>query len=99
MRSFRGGCWNEPVVVSRAMVEDSKIAFLMVSTRGRMLDLGVDPFAEFRCTGFADGDCLWDLSLHRTGDVKLEGDVLGRMLIFFFLGERGREEELQGACC
>ena len=41
----------------------------MVSTRGRLLVLGVDPFAEVRCTGFADGDYLWDLSLgQRTGD-------------------------------
>ena len=26
----------------------------MVSTRGRWLVLGVDPFAEVRCTGFDD---------------------------------------------
>jgi hypothetical protein len=43
--------------------------FLMASTRGRLLVLGVDPFAEVRCTGFTDGDYLWDLSLRqRTGD-------------------------------
>jgi hypothetical protein len=49
--------------------EDSKSSFLMESTRGRLLVLGVDPFTEVRCTGFADGDCLWDLSLRqRTGD-------------------------------
>ena len=35
--------------------EGSKHAFLMASTRGRLLVLGVDPFAEVRCTGFADG--------------------------------------------
>ena len=54
--------------------EGSKHAFLMASTRGRLLVLGVDPFAEVRYTGFADGDCLWDLSLgQRTGEGKLEG--------------------------
>ena len=68
--------------------EDSKSAFLMASTRGRLLVLGVDPFAEVRCTGFADGDCLWDLSLRqRTGDGKIDGETfLGRLLIFFFGG-------------
>ncbi len=55
--------------VSAQWQEDSKSAFLMTSTRGSLLVLGVDPFAEVRCTGFADGDCLWDLSLRqRTGD-------------------------------
>ena len=51
----------------------------------------MDPFAEVRCTGFADGDCLWDLSLgQRNGDGKFDGETfLGRLLIFF-LGGRGR---------
>ena len=61
----------------------------MASTRGRLLVLGVDPFAEVRCTGFADGDCLWDLSLQRTGDDKLEGDVFGEVVDLFFLGGAG----------
>ena len=71
--------------------EGSKSAFLMASTRGRLLVLGVDPFAEVRCTGFVDGDCLWDLCLgQRTGDGKFDGETfLGRLLIFF-LGGRGR---------
>jgi hypothetical protein len=48
----------------------------MVSTNDRLLVLGVDPFAEVRCTGFADGDCLWDLSLRqRTGDGKIDGET------------------------
>ena len=72
LRSFWEGCWNEPVAVPAQWQEDSKSAFLMASTRGRLLVLGVDPFAEVRCTGFADGDCLWDLSLgQRTGDGKI----------------------------
>jgi hypothetical protein len=79
--------------------EDSKSAFLMASTRGRLLVLGVDPFAEVRCTGFADGDCLWDLSLQRTGDDKLEGDVFGEGVDLFSWGGGGGEEQLQGACC
>jgi hypothetical protein len=45
----------------------------MTSTHGRLLVLGVDPFAEVRCTGFTDGDCLWNLSLlQRTGDGKID---------------------------
>ena len=76
--------------------EDSKSAFLMASTRGRLLVLGVDPFAEVRCTGFADGDCLWDLSLQRTGDDKLEGDVFGEVVDLFFLGGRGRGRAAPG---
>ena len=65
----------------------------MASTRGLLLVLGVDPFAEVRCTGFTDGDCLWDLSLRqRTGDGKIDGETfLGRLLIFFFGGaEEGK---------
>jgi hypothetical protein len=63
----------------------------MVSTRGHVLVLGVDPFAEVRYTGFTDGDCLWDVSLgQHTGDGKFDGETfLGRLLIFF-LGGRGR---------
>ena len=50
--------------------------FLMTSTRGRLLVLGVDLFAGVRCTGFTDGDCLWDLSLgQRTGDGKFDGEA------------------------
>ncbi len=71
----------------------------MASTRGRLLVLGVDPFAEVRCTGFADGDCLWDLSLQRTGDDKLERDVFGEVVDLFSWGAGGGEEQLQGACC
>ena len=87
---------TKPVAVSRAWQEDSKSAFLMASTRGRLLVLGVDPFAEVRCTGFADGDCLWDLSLQRTGDDKLEGDVFGEVVDLFFLGGRGRGRAAPG---
>ena len=63
----------------------------MASTRGRLLVLGVDPFAEVRCTGFADGDWLWDLSLQRTGDDKLEGDVFGEDVdLFSWCGGGGK---------
>ncbi len=51
--------------VPAQLQEDSKSAFLMTSTRGHLLVLGVDPFAEVRCTGFSDGDYLWDLSLRQ----------------------------------
>jgi hypothetical protein len=63
------------------------------------LVLGVDPFAEVRCTGFADGDCLWDLSLRqRTGDGQDGwGDVFGEVVDFLLWGGGGGEEELQDA--
>ena len=107
LRSFWEGCRNEPVAVPAQWQEDSKSAFLMASTRGRLLVLGVDPFAEVRCTGFADGDCLWDLSLRqRTGDGKIDGETfLGRLLIFFFGGagegkrnSRARNTETMRRC-
>ena len=60
--------------------------FLMTSTRGRLLVLGVDPFAGVRCTGFADGDCLWNLSLgQRTGDGKFDGETFWVGCGWFFL--------------
>ena len=63
----------------------------MASTRGRLLVLGVDPFAEVRCTGFTDGDCLWDLSLgQRTGDGKFDGEAFLGGLWMFFLGGVGQ---------
>jgi hypothetical protein len=89
--SFWGGCWNEHVTVPAQWEEDSRCAFLITSTHGRLLVLGVNPFTKVRCTGFADGDYLWDLSLGQcTGDGKFDGETfLGRLLIFF-LGQRGR---------
>jgi hypothetical protein len=34
-----------------------------------------ESFPGVRCTGFTDGDCLWDLSLgRRTGDGKFDGE-------------------------
>jgi hypothetical protein len=48
----------------------------MTSTWGRLLVLGVNPFAGVRCTGDTDGDCLWDLSLGQsTGDGKFDGET------------------------
>ncbi len=73
----------------------------MTSTRGHLLVLGVHPFAEVRCTGFADGDCLWDLSLRqRTGDGQdWWRDVFGEVVDFLLWGSGGGEEELQDAQC
>ena len=63
----------------------------MASTRGRLLVLGVDPFAEVRFTGFTDGDCVGDLSLgQHTGDGKFDGEAFLDKLLIFFLGGRGR---------
>jgi hypothetical protein len=64
--------------------------FLMVSTRVHVLVLGVNPFAGVSCTGFVDGDCLWDLSLGRhTGDGKFDGEVFWVGCGWFFLGGSG----------
>ena len=73
----------------------------MASTRDRLLVLGVDPFTEVPCTGFTDGDCLWDLSLgHRTGDGKFDGETfLGRLLIFFLGGVGEGTRRSQGKYC
>ncbi len=61
----------------------------MVSTRGHLLVLGVDPFAGDRCSGFVDGDCLWDLSRASTGDGKFDGKVFWVGCGWFFLGRLG----------
>jgi hypothetical protein len=59
---------------------------VMTSTCGVFLVLGVDPFGGVRCTGFVDGDCLWDLSLgHRTGDGKFDGETVWVGCGWFFL--------------
>ena len=49
---------------------------------------GCESFAGISCTGFTDGDCLWDLSLGRhTGDGKFDGEVfLGRLWMLFLVG-------------
>ena len=50
--------------------------FLMASTCVHLRVLGVNPFEVVPCTGFTDGECLWDLSLgHRTGDGKFDGET------------------------
>jgi hypothetical protein len=56
---------------------------------------GCESFAGVRCTGFTDGDCLWDLSLGRcTGDGKFYGETfLGRLWMFFCEGRGGEEKE------
>ena len=66
--------------------------FLMESTRGRLLVLGVNPFPGVNYTGFVDGDCLWNLSLGQsTGDGTFDGETFfGRLCVIFFLGGRGR---------
>ena len=47
----------------------------MTSTRVHFRFLDVNPFGGVSCTGFADGDCLWDLSLGQcTGDGKFDGE-------------------------
>ncbi len=59
-------------VVSVRWWEVLRYVFLTVITRGRLLTLGVNPFAGVHCTGFVDGDCPWDLSLgQRTGNEEI----------------------------
>jgi hypothetical protein len=69
----------------------------MVSTHGRLLVLGVNPFVGDRCTGFTDGDCIWDLSLgQRTGDGKFDGETFWVGCGWFLSwGVGGGEVELQ----
>ena len=75
LRSFWGGCWNEPVAVPARWQEGSRCAFLMASTRGRLLFLGGNPLHGSDALDSRMGACLWDLSLgQRTGD----GDMMGR---------------------
>jgi hypothetical protein len=70
----------------------------MVSTRGRLLVLGGNPFHGSDALDSRMGACLWDLSLgQHTGDGKLdEATFLGRTWMFFSGGSGGGEEELQG---
>ena len=68
----------------------------MVSTRVRWRVLGVNPFEGVRCTGFVDGDFLWDQSLgQRTGDGKFDGETFWVGCGFLSWGNEGGEEELQ----
>ncbi len=65
--------------------------FLMTSTHGRLLVLGVDPFTGVHCTGFGNGDCLWDLSLgQHTGDGNFDGETFWVGCGWFFSWGSGR---------
>ncbi len=58
----------------------------------------MDPFTGVHCTGFTDGDCLWDLSLGQcTGDGKFDGETFWVGCGWFFLGGVGEgKRRLQG---
>ena len=73
LRSFWGGCWNEPVTVPAQWQEGSRCVFLMTSTRGRLLVLGGNPVHGSDALDSRMGACLWGLSLGRTGDAGLMG--------------------------
>ena len=69
----------------------------MVSTRGRLLVLGVNPLYGSDALDSRMGACLWDLSLgQRTGDGDLMGNHFRVGCWFFSWGDEGGEEELQG---
>jgi hypothetical protein len=52
--------------------------------------LGCESLAWVRCTGFTDGDYLWDLSLGRsTVDGKFDGETFLCRLWMVFLGGSG----------
>jgi hypothetical protein len=58
-----------------------------------MRGVGVNPL-QGSLAGFTDGDCLWDLSLGRTGDGKIDGETFwGRLWMVFLVrsGGGGRE--------
>jgi hypothetical protein len=58
---------------------------------------GCESFAGVSCTGFTDGDCLWDLSLGRTGDGKIDGETfLGRLWMVLLDGSGGGKRRRQG---
>jgi hypothetical protein len=57
---------------------------------------GCEYLAGVSCTGFTDGDCLWDLSLGRTGDGKFDGQTfLGRLWMIFLGGSGGGRESVR----
>jgi hypothetical protein len=101
LRSFWGGCWDEPVAVPAQWEEGSKCVFLMASTRGRLLVLGGNPLHGSDALDSRMGACLWDLSLgQHIGDGKLDGETfLGRTWMLFSGGGGGGETGLQDACC
>ena len=96
LRSFWGGCWNEPVAVPAQWQEGSRCAFLMASTRGRLLVLGGNPVHGSDALDSRMGTCLWDLSLGRTGDARLMGKHFRVCCWFFSWGGGGGEEEAPG---
>jgi hypothetical protein len=75
-----------------------------VNTRSLVV-FGCESFPGVSCTGFTDGDCLWDLSLGRwTGDGKFDGQsFLGRLWMVFLGGSGGERESArtrqQGPTC
>ena len=73
-----------------------KHAFLMASTRGRLLVLGGGPVHGSDALDSRMGSCLWDLSLGLTGDGRLMGKHFRVGCWFFSWGDGEGEEELQG---
>jgi hypothetical protein len=69
----------------------------MVSARGLLRVLGVNPCTGVHYTWIPDGDCPGNLSLGQyTGDGKSDGETfLGRTWMFFFRG-RGGKRKSQG---
>ncbi len=100
LRSFWGGCWNDPVDVAAWWKEGSTGAFLMTSTSGRLLVLGGNPFHGFDTLDSRMGICRWDLSLGQcTSDVRFDGETFLGGLLIFFLGGRGRGRGTPGHDC
>ena len=99
LRSFWGGCWNEPVAVPAQWQEGSRGAFLMASTCGRLLVLGGNPLHGSDALDSRMGACLWDLSLGHTGDGRSDGETFLGGLLIFFLGDRGRGRGTPGHDC
>ena len=90
LRSFWGCCWNKPVALPAQWQEGLRCAFLMASTRGRLLVLGGNPLHGSDALASRMGACLWDLSLgQHTGDGKPDGRRFWVGRGCFFLGGAG----------
>jgi hypothetical protein len=80
---------------SRAVAGGLEIRVLDDVNARSLEGFGCESLGGVNFTGFADGDCLWDLSLGRyTGDGKFDGETfLGRLWMVCLVWSGGEETE------